>query len=145
MRAVVQKVKKAKLYSNNEFFSEIQGGMLVLLGVEPSDTDATAERMVQKLLKLRIFKDENDKVNLNIFDANGQILLVSNFTLCGSFKGTNRPDFSKAASPELAERLYNKVYNILSRQVHTATGVFRTHMDIEMVADGPGTYVLEIE
>ena len=145
MKAVIQKVKRATLYSEGEKYSEIKSGILILLGVNENDTSTTASKMADKLLKLRIFDDENDKTNWDIFQAKGEIMLVSNFTLYGSFKGCNRPDFFTAARPEIAEPLYMEVFNKLKSQVHTVSGAFRTYMEIEMVADGPGTYIVEID
>ena len=143
MKIVVQKVKKAVLYSNGEKYSEIGNGMLVLLGVSVEDKIQNAKKIADKILKLRIFDDENGKTNKSIFDTKGEIMLVSNFTLYGNVKGTNRPDFIKAARPEVAEPLYEEVLKILREQVKTASGAFRTYMEIEMVADGPGTYIYE--
>lgn len=143
MKAVIQKVKRATLYSEGERFSEIGDGVLILLGVHEDDCVAVAEKMATKLLNLRIFDDENGKTNLNIFQKGGEIMLVSNFTLYGNLKGTNRPDFITSAKPDKAEPLYNLVYEKLNEKVHTVTGVFRTYMEIDMRADGPGTYIVE--
>ena len=143
MKIVVQKVKRAVLYSNGEKYSEIGNGMLVLLGVSVDDKIQNAKKIADKILKLRIFDDENGKTNKSIFDIKGEIMLVSNFTLYGNVKGTNRPDFIKAARPEVAEPMYEEVLKILREQVKTASGAFRTYMEIEMVADGPGTYIYE--
>lgn len=143
MKIVVQKVKKTVLYSNGEKYSEIGNGMLVLLGVSVDDKIQNAKKIADKILKLRIFDDENGKTNKSIFDIKGEIMLVSNFTLYGNVKGTNRPDFIRAARPEVAEPMYEEVLKILREQVKTASGAFRTYMEIEMVADGPGTYIYE--
>lgn len=143
MKIVVQKVKKAVLYSNGEKYSEIGNGMLVLLGVSVEDKIQNAKKIADKILKLRIFDDENGKTNKSIFDTKGEIMLVSNFTLYGNVKGTNRPDFIRAARPEVAEPMYEEVLKLLREQVKTASGAFRTYMEIEMIADGPGTYIYE--
>ena len=143
MKIVVQKVKKCILYSDGEKYSEIKNGMLVLLGVASDDNKQIASKVAQKILKLRIFDDEEGKTNKNIFDVGGEIMVVSNFTLYANLKGTNRPDFIKSARPEFAEPLYNEVVNELKKQINVATGVFHTYMEIEMVADGPGTYIYE--
>lgn len=143
MKIVVQKVKKCVLYSEGERFSEISNGMLVLVGVSTTDTVQAAEKMAQKILKLRIFDDENGKTNKSIFDINGEIMVVSNFTLYANLKGTNRPDFIYAAKPEQAEPIYDALVDLLKKEVKVATGAFRTHMEIEMMADGPGTYIYE--
>ena len=143
MKIVVQNVKKCTLYSNGEKYSNINNGMLVLIGVCTSDNEKTAEKIANKILKLRIFDDENGKTNKDIFDINGEIMIVSNFTLYANLKGTNRPDFITAARPEQAEPLYNKVVKTLKDKIKVATGVFQTYMEIEMIADGPGTYIYE--
>lgn len=143
MKVVIQKVKKCVLFSEGKKFSEIKNGMLVLVGVSVSDNTQMAEKLAQKILKLRIFDDENGKTNKSIFDTNGEIMVVSNFTLYANLKGTNRPDFIYAARPEQAEPIYNELVNHLSKSVKVATGAFRTYMEIEMVADGPGTYIYE--
>ena len=143
MKIVVQRVKKATLFSEGKKHSEIGQGMLVLVGVAPDDTKQIATKIAQKILKLRIFDDENGKTNKNIFDINGEIMVVSNFTLYGNLKGTNRPDFIGSARPEVAEPLYDFLVEELKKEINVATGVFQTEMEIEMVADGPGTYIYE--
>lgn len=143
MKIVVQKVKRSVLYSNGKRHSEIGQGMLVLVGVAPDDTKQVASKVAQKILKLRIFDDENGKTNKSVFDIGGGIMIVSNFTLYGNLKGTNRPDFIGSARPEIAEPLYDFLVEELSKEIPVATGVFQTEMEIEMVADGPGTYIYE--
>ena len=143
MRAVVEKVKKCTLYSEGEKYSESPSGILVLFGVHETDTFEMIPHFAQKILKLRIFRDDNGKMNNDICKVNGQIMLVSNFTLYGRTKNTNRPDFTHAAKPDHAEQIYLALYKELNKYCPTVTGVFRTHMDIEMIADGPGTFLLE--
>lgn len=144
MRAVIQKVKSCTLYSENVKFSEIKNGLLIMLGISITDSMEKIKPFVDKILKLRIFDDEFGKTNKNIFDANGEIMLVSNFTLYGNLKGTNRPDFINCAKPDQAEPVYNAVASELSKHVKTMTGVFRTYMEIQTHLDGPSTYILEI-
>ena len=143
MRAVIMKVKRATLFSEGEKFSEIAKGYLVLFGVSDTDTIEMTKHFAQKILHLRIFRDENGKMNKSIIDENGEILLVSNFTLYGRTKNTNRPDFTHAGKPEIAEEIYLALKSQLEKGVSTKTGVFRTNMNIDMVADGPGTFILE--
>ena len=143
MKIVVQKVKRATLYSEGNKFTEIKQGMLVLVGVSPTDTKQVVSKVAQKILKMRIFDDENGKTNKNLFDINGEIMVVSNFTLYGNLKGTNRPDFIGSARPEIAEPLYDFLVDELRKETDVATGVFQTEMEIEMLADGPGTYIYE--
>ena len=144
MKAIIQKVKKCVLFSEGEKYSEIKHGMLILFGVSRDDTNVDVKKFADKILKLRIFDDENGKTNKNIFDINGEIMVVSNFTLYANLKGTNRPDFIYSAKAETAEPIYNELCNELSSKITTATGSFGTYMQIEMTADGPGTYILEM-
>lgn len=144
MKAIIQKVKKATLYSEGEKFSEIENGMLVLFGVSANDDASKVKAFAEKILKLRIFDDENGKTNKSIFDTNGEIMVVSNFTLYASLKGTNRPDFINSAKAEKAEEIYNLFVKELSKQIKVKTGVFRTYMEIETVLDGPGTYEYDV-
>ncbi len=143
MRAIVEKVKNCTLYSEGKLFSHIDNGFLVLFGVHETDTLDMVPHFAQRILKLRVFRDQNDKMNLDIQKVGGEIMLVSNFTLYGRTKGANRPDFTHSAKPELAEKIYNALIEQLQKFVPTKTGVFRTHMDIEMTADGPGTFLIE--
>lgn len=143
MIAVVQKVKKAVLYSEGSRFSEIGVGSLVMLGVSVNDTLEKVEKLAEKIYKLRIFDDENGKTNKSVSDIGGSIMVVSNFTLYGDMYGSNRPSFIHSAKPEQAEEVYNKFVNHLKSLIDTKTGVFRTHMNIETELDGPGTYVID--
>lgn len=144
MKTIIQKVKKATLYSEGEKSSEIGNGMLVLFGVAANDDASKVKAFAEKILKLRIFDDENGKTNKSIFDTNGEIMVVSNFTLYASLKGTNRPDFINSAKAEKAEEIYNLFVKELSKQIKVKTGVFRTYMEIETILDGPGTYEYEV-
>jgi len=144
MRAVIQKVKKCVLYSEGKKHSEIGKGMLVLFGVSAEDKIEKTQNIAEKLVKLRIFDDENGKTNKSIFDIDGEIMIVSNFTLYGNLKGTNRPDFFYSAKAELAEPIYNKFCELVAQKAKVKTGAFQTYMEIETVLDGPGTYILEM-
>ena len=143
MRAVVEKVKNATLFSDGVKYSEIKEGYVILFGVHETDTIDKVPHFAQRLSRLRVFRDENDKMNLSIQDVKGEIMLVSNFTLYGDTSRNNRPSFSHAAQPELAESIYLALAKELNQYAPTVTGVFRTHMDIQMTADGPGTFILE--
>lgn len=145
MRAVVQVVKSASLISNGKPFSKIEKGFVVLLGIKEGDTEKDAEYLMNKIEKLRVFEDPNGKLNLSLNNVGGSVLLVSNFTLYGTTIGQNRPSFIKSAKPENSEPLYNHAIKILSEHVPVQTGVFRTEMQIEMVADGPCTILLDSE
>ena len=143
MRAVVQRVKYAKLSVNGEVVSQINSGLLILLGVGVNDTQKEALYIADKLAKLRIFEDENGKMNLSAVQVNAEFLLVSNFTLYGDTKGSNRPSFILSARPEQAEPLYNLVASKLNEQVPTQTGIFGAEMFIDMCADGPTTILID--
>ena len=145
MRVVIQRVKECELFSEGKKFSEIKKGMLVLLGVGIGDTINGLGKLVKKIASIRIFDDENGKINKNVNDIGGEIMVVSNFTLYGNLKGTNRPDFINSAKPDIAEQIYEKFVEELRKFVSVKTGVFRTYMEIKMVADGPGTYILDSE
>ena len=145
MRVVIQRVKECELFSDGKKFSEIKKGMLVLLGVGIGDTINGLDKLVKKIASIRIFDDENGKINKNVNDIGGEIMVVSNFTLYGNLKGTNRPDFINSAKPDIAEQIYEKFVEELRKFVSVKTGVFRTYMEIKMVADGPGIYILDSE
>ena len=139
MRAIVQRVNEAAVRVDGEEVSAIGPGMLVLLGVKAGDTAEQAERMAAKLEALRIFEDPDGKMNLDVRQAGGQILLVSQFTLYGDTSKGNRPSFIEAAPPQEAEPLYQ-----LIRERHRAQGgKFGAHMKISLVNDGPVTVILD--
>lgn len=144
MKAVIQLVNKCVLYSEGVKHSEIGKGLLVLFGVTPTDTIDMVDKFASKLLKLRVFDDENGKTNLNIFDVGGEFMVVSNFTLYGNVLEQNRPSFLNSAKHDQAEPIYNALCERLSRDCPTKTGVFRTQMDIDASLDGPCTYILEM-
>ena len=144
MRAVVQRVSSAHVTSNGEMAGAIEKGLMVLLGVESGDTEKDAQYMAGKILKLRIFEDENEKMNLSVKDVNGDVLCVSQFTLLGDARGQNRPGFTKAEAPARADELYNLVCDEMRKLgVKVETGVFRTHMQVHLVNDGPVTILLD--
>lgn len=144
MKVVIQKVKKCILYSENIKYSEINNGLLILFGVNKTDKVDNVNKLVEKILKLRIFNDENGKINKNIFDVNAEIMVVSNFTLYGNLKGTNRPDFINSANANSAKIIYEEFCKELNKHIKIKTGVFQTHMEIETILDGPNTYIYEI-
>ena len=144
MRAVVQRVSRAKVTVAGEVVGEIDGGLLVLLGVSEDDTQDDANYLAEKVVSLRIFPDDDDKMNLSLVDVSGRMLVVSQFTLFGDCRKGRRPSFIKAARPEHAENLYRIfVAEVQGRGVQTATGRFQTHMDVELVNDGPVTLLID--
>ncbi len=144
MRAVVQRVSRAQVTVADELTGAVNKGLLVLVGVTEGDTEKDAQYLADKVTGLRIFEDENGKMNLSVKDVGGEILSVSQFTLYGDCRKGKRPSFDKAARPEAANMLYEK-FNELCRQqgVQVETGVFRSHMQVELVNDGPVTILLD--
>lgn len=145
MRAVVQRVNYATLSVDKKVVSKIKKGFMILLGVHVNDTEKEAKYIADKIIKLRIFEDENAKMNLSATQVGGEFLLVSNFTLYGNTKGTNRPDFINSARPEKAEPLYEMVAKLLNEQIPTKTGIFGADMKIDLEADGPVTIVIDAD
>jgi len=144
MRSVVQRVARAAVRVDRQVVGEIGHGLLVLLGVAGGDADADARWMADKLAQLRIFEDEGGKMNRSVQDVGGGVLLVSQFTLLGDARKGNRPSFVGAAPPEEANALYESVAALLRAWgLPVAQGVFRAHMEVESVNDGPVTLLLD--
>ena len=146
MRAVVQRVSRARVSVNGEITGEIGLGLLVLLGVGAGDTRAEVDYLAEKTIGLRIFEDAGGKMNLSVAEVGGALLVVSQFTLYGDTRGGRRPSYIQAASPEDANRLYEEFVRCLrSFGVPVQTGVFQAHMEVELVNDGPVTILLDSE
>ena len=145
MKLVVQRVKQANVVVNEKLIGEIEQGFMVLIGISPTDTKEIADFLVKKLIQLRIFEDENQKMNLSIQDINGELLLISQFTLYADCNHGNRPSFTDAAKPDFANELYEyfvqqcKKANIKK----VATGEFGADMQVTLQNDGPVTIILE--
>ena len=144
MRCVIQKVTSASVKVAGEIVGQIDDGFMVLVGAENGDTVADARYCAEKIAGLRVFEDENDKMNLSLADVGGSVLLVSQFTLLADARHGRRPDFIQAARPEVAEPLCDTVKAIIEEKgVHVETGRFRTHMEVSLVNDGPVTILLD--
>lgn len=144
MRAVVQRVKRAKVTVADELIGEIPNGLLVLLGVSDTDTENDAGALAEKIVSLRIFNDPDGKMNLSLPETGGQMLVVSQFTLLGDCRKGRRPSFIKAARPEIADSLYRTfVAEVQGRGIQTATGRFQAHMEVELINDGPVTLLID--
>ena len=145
MKAVAQRVKKVSLSVDGELISEIPFGLTVFLGIKVGDTKSEADYMARKIANLRVFEDENGKMNLSVKDVGGEVLLVSQFTLYGDTSHGNRPSFTLAERPEQAEPLYEYAVSALQAQgVTVKKGVFGADMQIQQHNDGPVTILLEI-
>jgi len=146
MRAVVQRVSKAKVTVEDRVTGEIGAGLMILLGVGKEDTSAIAASMAEKLANLRIFEDAAGKMNLSLLDVKGSALVVSQFTLYGDARGQRRPSFISAAPPELAKRLYEEFCEALKKLgVIVGTGIFQAMMSVELVNEGPVTILVDSE
>ncbi len=146
MRLVIQRVKSSKVAVENKTVGEIGPGLLVLLGIGEGDILDSVDALVHKLVKLRVMADEQGKMNLSIKDVGGEVLVVSQFTLYADTSAGNRPSFVKAAKPETARPLYELFVQKLKEEgVKVATGSFGEYMQIESLADGPVTILLEVE
>jgi D-tyrosyl-tRNA(Tyr) deacylase len=145
MRAVIQRVTKASVVVEEKVTGTIQNGLLILLGIEDADTDADIEWLSGKIVNLRIFDDAKGVMNISIKDINGDVLLVSQFTLHASTKKGNRPSYIKASKPEFAIPMYEKMIALLEREMgkKIQTGIFGAMMKVELVNDGPVTIVID--
>lgn len=144
MRMVVQKIERASVSVDGILRAEIGNGLMALVGLIPQDDDKVIDYMLDKLTNLRIYEDENDKLNLSVKDVGGDILLVPNFTLYGDARKGRRPSYFNAASPEEAEKIFNRLMEKAGQlPLKVESGVFRTHMKVELVNDGPVTILLD--
>ena len=147
MKAVIQRVKNAEVCVEGKEISHVENGLLVLLGVHNTDNEDTAKLLAKKTANLRIFTDENDKMNRSVLDINGEILVISNFTLCADTKKGNRPSFIEAMEPERADELYNlyceELINLGVKKV--GRGVFGADMKVSLLNDGPVTIILDTD
>lgn len=145
MIAVVERVKGASLTADGVFTSKIDKGLLVFVGVYENDTEKQADILAAKIANLRIFEDENEKMNLSVKDIDGEVLAVSNFTLCADTKKGNRPSFINAKEPSSAKKLYEYFCEKLNREIPVKRGVFGADMQIENLCDGPVTIILNTD
>jgi D-tyrosyl-tRNA(Tyr) deacylase len=144
MKALIQRVKRASVSIDGELYSSIKAGILVFLGVEKCDNNENADWLAEKILKLRIFEDENGKMNKSLADIDGEILVVSQFTLCGNCMKGTRPSFDNAMEPQRANELYEYFVSVVRNNgMSVKTGKFAAMMDVELINDGPVTFMIE--
>lgn len=144
MKALIQRVKSASVTIEGQIYSQIGAGMLIFLGVEKEDAIENAQKLSEKLINLRVFDDEQGKMNKSLLDVKGEILVVSQFTLLGDCKKGTRPSFDKAAGPEIANELYEEFVKEISHcGLIVKTGKFQAMMDVALINDGPVTFMLE--
>lgn len=145
MKVLIQRVKKASVTIDEKLYSSINKGILALVGIEKGDSIEQVEKSAKKIVNLRIFPDENDKMNRSLIDIQGEMLIVSQFTLCGDCKKGTRPSFDKSAPPQLANELYEKfIEEVTNYGIKTQTGKFAAMMDVELINDGPVTFMIEM-
>jgi D-tyrosyl-tRNA(Tyr) deacylase len=144
MKALIQRVKNAKVEVADEISGQIDVGILIFLGVEKTDTPELAGKLLQKILKYRIFNDTDGKMNLNVNQVSGSLLVVSQFTLVADTQKGTRPGFSKGASPQLGEELYDYFVQESKKEINTQAGVFGADMQVNLLNDGPVTFMLEV-
>ena len=146
MRAVVQRVSRARVTVDGKTRGEISAGLLILLGVAKGDTEKEAAQLAERIAQLRIFSDDDGKINLSVEDTGGSVLVVSQFTLHGDCRKGRRPSFDRAAPAAQANRLYEEFVGVLrGRGLTVGTGVFQSMMDVELVNDGPVTLILDTD
>lgn len=144
LKALIQRVKNASVTIEGEIFSSIGFGMLILLGVEKDDSLENAEKLSEKLINLRIFDDQDGKMNKSLLDVKGEILVVSQFTLMGDCKKGTRPSYDKAAPPDKANKLYEEFVQLISQYgLPVKTGKFQALMEVSLINDGPVTLMVE--
>ena len=143
MKAIIQRVTQAQVDVNQQTIGKINQGIVVLLGVEQQDTEKDAQQLAQRIINYRIFNDENGKMNLNLEQINGEMLVISQFTLAADTSRGRRPSFSSAATPEQANHLYLHFVDYCKQQnITTATGEFAADMQVSLINDGPVTFAL---
>ena len=146
MKAVIQRVTNASVAVDGSIVGSCERGYLILLGVAEGDAELDAELLCRKIANLRIFRDENDKMNLSIKDIDGEVLVISQFTLCANYRHGNRPDFLESAKPAEAERLYEYFKTLMAREVRRVeSGIFGADMKVSLLNDGPVTICMDSE
>lgn len=144
MIALIQRVKQASVTIDDHIVGQIKHGLLILLGVEQGDDEQKAKRLCEKVLGYRVFSDSDGKMNLNVSQVNGEVLVVSQFTLAADTQKGMRPSFTKGANPQLANQLYQFFVEQCQKQINTQTGQFAADMQVALINDGPVTFWLQM-
>lgn len=144
MIALIQRVKQASVTIDDHIVGQIKHGLLILLGVEQNDDEQKAKRLCEKVLGYRVFSDSDGKMNLNVSQVNGEVLVVSQFTLAADTQKGMRPSFTKGANPQLANQLYQFFVEQCQKQINTQTGQFAADMQVALINDGPVTFWLQV-
>lgn len=145
MKALIQRVSQASVSVQRQIVGQIEQGLLALVAVEPEDSPATVDKMLHKLLNYRVFSDAEDKMNLSVQDINGGLLLVSQFTLAANTRSGMRPSFSSAAAPDKAQALFEQLLDkAKAAHANVQSGVFAADMQVQLINDGPVTFLLEV-
>ena len=143
MIIVVQRCSEAKVTVDNKIISQIKSGLMFLVGINEGDEFSDADKVVDKIINLRIFNDEKNKMNLSILDINGSVMVISQFTLCGDTRKGRRPSFINAENPDKGLEIYDHMVNrLIDKGLNTVTGEFGAMMDIELVNEGPATFII---
>ena len=146
MKAVLQRVKNASVAVDGKTVGECAEGLMILIGVAKGDCENDAELLATKICNLRIFTDENDKMNLSVKNIDGEALVISQFTLMANYKHGNRPDYLESAPPDEANRLYEYFVSLMRKEVkHVGCGIFGAHMEVSLINNGPVTIVMDSE
>jgi D-tyrosyl-tRNA(Tyr) deacylase len=143
MKLIIQRVSKSSVSVDNKIVGKINKGLNILVGFTSDDNESVIDKIIEKILKLRIFDDKDNKINLSIKEVNGEILLVSQFTLYADTRNGNRPSFTQAAKPDLAKRLFDYMKEKLSKSVSTYSGMFGSNMIVDIENDGPLTIIID--
>jgi D-tyrosyl-tRNA(Tyr) deacylase len=143
MKLIIQRVSKSSVSVDNKIVGKINNGLNILVGFTVDDNELIVDKIIDKILKLRIFDDNNNKINLSLKDVGGEILLISQFTLYADTRNGNRPSFTQAAKPEVAKKLYDYMLFKLSSSLKTNSGVFGANMIVEIINDGPLTIIID--
>ena len=143
MKVLLQRCKKASVSVNKKIIAKINQGLVIFIGIGKDDNELSTKLLARKVLNLRVFNDLNQKMNLSIKDINGSVLIISQFTLCSDTRKGRRPSYSKAANPKFSKDLYDYFIKEIKKEIFVETGVFGEYMEVELINNGPATFILE--